>query len=330
MTSEVSQRARAFVAERLPEARGLGQALAELIDEPDEFAAVARAGFERLADDEYAAEQERVAPGSGLVFGVRWPLIQAVAAQLRGPLEEGTSSSALWLAQRLATEPERELRLFGLEPLKRALPDDPERSWQLLRRLARSAGDWITVDTLAELYSLGILYEPMRWAEIEQLAYSDSRWERRLVGSTIARMPFHLPRHRRSELRRLDALTLIKSLLGDSDEQVQKALAWALREWAQVDPAGVGDLLRAETAAAEATDDGHRAWVLRDALSALPALAPELRERLAGIRRHAGSPSTSAAAQAAAAFMRAGELNGASDLAASMQGDRQRAAERAR
>ena len=53
------------------------------------------------------------------------------------------------------------------------------------------------------------------------------------------------------------------------------------------------------------TADGHRAWVIRDTLSKLdPATADELRDRLAGIRKHAGAPSTSAAADTIAQFGR--------------------------
>jgi 3-methyladenine DNA glycosylase AlkD len=328
LTSEVSRRARELVTERLPEARGLGQALAELIDDPEAFVAVLREGFERLADEAYAAEQERVAPGSGLVFGVRWPLIDAVAGQLRQPLKEGSSASALWLAQRLAGADEREVRLFSHVPLKRALPHDPERSWQLMRRLGGLAHDWISVDTLADLFAAGILLEQFRWAELEQLVYSQSRWERRLVGSTIARLPFQLPGHRRTELRRLPALALISSMLGDADEQVQKSLSWSLREWARVDPDAVAELLRAEAATAGATGDGHRAWVLRDALPALPHLAAELRPGLAAIRRRADAPSTSVAASVSAAFTGAGELREMSEQALAMQGERQHLAGR--
>ena len=72
-----------------------------------------------------------MAPGSGAVIGTRWPLIHAVERALRRPLEESSSSSALWLAQRLAASPFREVRLFSLPCLERSLRDDPERSWQL-------------------------------------------------------------------------------------------------------------------------------------------------------------------------------------------------------
>ena len=324
MTSEVSLRARALVAERLPQARGLGQALADLIDEPDAFVDVLREGFTQLADDAYAHEQERVAPGSGAVFGVRWPLVAAVDRQLRPALREVSSSSAVSLAERLATEDERELRLFSHVPLRRSLPADPERSWQLMRRLARVASDWISVDSLAELYAEGVLQERFRWAELEQLVYSASVWERRLVGATIARLPFAVPRHRRRELGQLPALELLGTLIGDAEPDVQKSLSWALRSWREVDPAAVAAFIEAEAVRAGRADDGHRAWVLRDALSA-PAtdrrFAAGIRAQLEGVRRKPNSPSTSTAAEVVAGFRGIDKLT---HPAVELQGERQR------
>jgi 3-methyladenine DNA glycosylase AlkD len=323
LPSQVTARANALVAERLPEARGLGLALAELIDDPERFVAVLRDGLLRLSDEDYSAGLAGVAPTSDPVIAVRAPLQAACQRQLRRPLRQGSAASALSLAQRLAVEPEREMRLFSLLPLERALPADAERSWQLLRQLAGKAVDWISVDVLAGVYAAGILAEPFRWAELEQLVYSADRWERRLVGSTIASMPHQLPRARRQELARSPALTLIKSLIGDNEPDVQKALSWALRSWWNVDPFGTRELIRSEAHRAHTNDDGQRAWVLRDALSA-PAIdagfVAEIRAQLAGIRRRPGGAPTSTAAEVAARF--AGNLHGLTDKALAQQGER--------
>ena len=322
MTSEVTQRARALVAERLTDARDLGLVLAELIDDPEAFVAALREGFNRLADAEYAAGQARIAPTADPVIAVRAPLQSAVERQLRGPLRAGSASSALWLAQRLAAEPEREIRLFSLVPLRRALRDDPERSWQLMRRLARVAADWISVDVLAGTYAAGILGEHYRWAELEQLVYSTDRWERRLVGSTVATIPHLLPPHRRGELAGTPALTLVKSLIGDAEPDVAKSLSWALRSWWEVDPLGTRELIRVEALRARSENDGHRAWVLRDALT-LPAIdsgfVVEIRMCLERIRRAPGRRSTSVAAEVASRF---GGLDRLADAAVAQQGER--------
>jgi hypothetical protein len=207
-------------------------------------------------------------------------------------------------------------------PLRRSLPDDPERSWQVMRRLSRASADWVSVDVLAGLYAQGILAENFRWAELEQLVYSADRWERRLVGSTVANVPHGLPRNRRQELARTPGLTLIKSLIGDAEPDVQKALSWALRSWWEVDPFGTREFIRQEAMRAKSENDGHRAWVLRDALT-LPGIdsgfIEEIRDRLDGIRRTPGAPSTSAASQIAAQFKGLQELTA---VAVAQQGSR--------
>jgi 3-methyladenine DNA glycosylase AlkD len=244
-----------------------------------------------------------VAPGIGDVHGVRWPLLAAVERGFRQATRNDRPTTLLFIADRLFRERELEARWFAFGLLERTLPVDTERTWQLLRRGAREAGDWITVDTLAHPYGKGIAAEPFRWAELEQLAFSPSRWERRLIGSTIATMT-HVDRRRgRDPQVVVNALPLLAQLMGDAEPDVQKALSWAYRSLTVIDRDAVVAALRAEADRAAADDDGHRAWVIRDTLTKLdPAVAEELRTRLAGIRKRSGAPSTSAAADTAARF----------------------------
>jgi 3-methyladenine DNA glycosylase AlkD len=173
-----------------------------------------------------------------------------------------------------------------------------------MRRAAADSGEWISVDTLAHPYGAGILREPRRWSELDQLVYSPSRWERRLVGSTIATLPFAkgAPGAREPQVA-ARGLTLIGLLIGDTEPDVQKALSWALRSLTLVDAPAVAAFAEAEAETARATDDGHRAWVVRDCLSKLPTeAAARLRGKLDGIRRRPGAPATSRAAAAVAEF----------------------------
>jgi 3-methyladenine DNA glycosylase AlkD len=160
------------------------------------------------------------------------------------------------------------------------------------------------VDSLAHVAGRGILAEPYRWAELEQLVYSPSRWERRLAGSTIATIPFvDRSAGRTPEVARR-GLAIVRDLVGDAEPDVQKALSWALRSLSLVDAAATIAFLRDEAACAARTDDGHRAWVIRDALEKLPSQpAGELRATVAGIRKRPGAPSTSRAVETAAGFV---------------------------
>jgi 3-methyladenine DNA glycosylase AlkD len=302
-TSEATARAVALVAARREPAERLGQSLAALVNDPDEFAVAIRRGLNDLADPEYLEGQRRIAPGIGAIHGVRWPLLAAVGRGFRQATRHDPATTLLFLVDRLFREPELEHRWFAFGLLERTLVTDPERTWQLLRRAAREAGDWITVDSLAHPYGTGIAREPYRWAELELLVYSPSRWERRLVGSTIATMT-HGGRQagRDPELPRR-SLTLLGDLIGDAEPDVQKALSWAYRSLAQRDAAATTAALETETERAIETADGHRAWVIRDSLSKLDQAAAErLRERLAGIRKRPGAGSTSRASDTSSRF----------------------------
>jgi 3-methyladenine DNA glycosylase AlkD len=301
--SEVTARAVAFVAAHRDQAEVLGSSLADNVHDPEAFARELETGFERLADPEYQQGEQRIAPGLGPVLGVRWPLNAAVARGFRGATKGQSPTTLLYLADRLFRSEPLEVRWFAFGILERLVPAEPERTWQLLRRAARETGDWITVDTLAHPYGRGILLEPYRWAELEQLVFSPNRGERRLVGSTIATMPF-IDRElgRRPEVV-THGLELVGQLIGDDEPDVQKALSWALRSLVLIDPDGVAAFAREETETARATGDGHRAWVIRDTLPKLDAAtAADLRARLDGIRRRPGAPSSSRAAATAAQF----------------------------
>ena len=301
--SPITARATALVADRRPAAEEIGRSVAGVVSDPTAFADLLRAGLGSLADPEYLAGQRRIAPGIGTLHGVRWPLIEAIRRGFREATRNERTSGWLEVADRLLREPELEARWFAFGLLERLVDDDTERAWQLIRRASRDAGDWITVDSLAHPVGKGILHEPYRWAELEQLVFSPSRWERRLVGSTIATMPFVDRRRGRAPEVATHGLGLIGDLIGDSEPEVQKALSWALRSMAGVDVAATTHFLDAEATTSAATADGHRAWVIRDALVKLdPADADRIRGRLDGIRRRPGAPSTSRAADIAGRF----------------------------
>jgi len=297
------EHAAAVLTRHQARATELGTALADVVHDPDAFAANLASAFREVADPEYRDGQQWVAPGIGPTHGVRTPL-QVAIRRAFDRASRGTSTSELLLiADRLLREPEREARWFAIATLQRTLGNEPERTWQLLRRAAEEADDWITVDNLAHPYGKGILAEPYRWAELEQLTVSPSRWERRLVGSTIATMPFVNRSAGRAPEVAEHALPLLAVLMGDAEPDVQKALAWAYRSMTVVDMAATIAALDRQSGLAQAGADGNRAWVVRDALPKLPpGDAARIRARLEGIRRRAGAPATSEASELATRF----------------------------
>jgi 3-methyladenine DNA glycosylase AlkD len=301
--SPVTERAVAFVAEHKPAAEELGRSLAELTGDPEAFANALRHGLDALADPEYLEGQRRIAPGIGAVVGVRWPLIEAVKRGFRESTKGERTSTWLFVADRLLREETLEPQWFAFGLLERTIAEEAERTWQLVRRAAREADSWITVDALAHVVGKGVLNEQYRWAELDQLVYSPSRWERRLVGSTVATTPFLDHRRGREAIVAEHGLSLIGQLIGDDEPDVQKSLSWALRSLVLVDRDAVTAFCEREAEQAASTQDGHRAWVIRDALPKLDeARSAAIRTQLGGIRRRPGAPATSTAAEAAARF----------------------------
>ncbi len=224
-----------------------------------------------LADPEYREGAAVIVPGIGPFLGVRQPLLTAVGRGLRSALRRDRAATVLDVAGVLHRDELAELRWLGIDLLERTIAEEPELTWQLVRATSRRATEWVTIDRLARPVGLGILAEPYRWAELEQLVYSPSRWERRLIGSTVATLP-HLDRggaHGAEIVRH--GLALTADLIGDASPDVQKALSWALRTLAERDLPATAAFLRAEAATARATDDGARAWVIRDTFAKLPA-----------------------------------------------------------
>lgn len=295
--------ARAFVTDHRALAVTLGRGLADHVQDPAELASAVHDALGQLADPVYRAGQQFVAPGIGLTHGVRNPLLRSLGRAFRAATRTDSSTSLLLAADRLLREPELEARLFAFGILEVTLQRETERTWQLIRGAGRAAGDWITVDTLAHVVAAGVLAEPFRWAELEQLVYAPSRWERRLVGSTIATIPFVDPVAGRQVDVATRGLAILGLLIGDAEPDVQKALSWAYRSMTAVDQPAASAALSLEAERAAQAGDGHRAWVIRDALAKLdPADANSIRATLEGLRRRRGATSTSEAAATAARF----------------------------
>jgi len=299
-----TERARALVAARKDLALALGRRAGDFVNEPANLVAMVRAGLEELADPEYLAGQRTIAPGIGPQLGVRQPLLTAVSRGLRAATRRDRATSVLDVATALLREPLAELHWLAIDLLDRTITREPEQSWQLVRAEARRATEWITIDRLAHVAGRGILAETYRWAELEQLVYSPSRWERRLAGSTVATVPVVDRTAGRTPDIARRGLAIVADLVGDAEPDVQKALSWALRSMAAIDLPATAALLRAEARTARDTADGHRAWVVRDTCEKLPPeLATELRATVAGVRKRPGAPSTSRASATAADFL---------------------------
>ena len=197
--------------------------------DPDAFADALAAGFRRARRPEYLAGPARSRRGSGRPMasaGRSWPRSRA-GSETATRRERATGCSTSPTA--CSAEPELEPHWFAFGILERTLPADPERDLAAAPpRRARGGRLDHGRHPRPSRSARGILREPYRWAELEQLVFSPSRWERRLVGSTIATIPFVDRRRGRAPEIAEHGLALLAELIGDAEPDVQKALSWAL------------------------------------------------------------------------------------------------------
>ena len=85
-----------------------------------------KTGLAVLEDPAYTAMVERVSPDVPAELVVRAPLVDAIERPVTGSLREGSSISALHLADRLIGAEHRSVRLFALPALDRALREKEE------------------------------------------------------------------------------------------------------------------------------------------------------------------------------------------------------------
>ena len=306
--SAVTVASNRFVAEHLAAATALGDSLADLVFDTDAFVAAIGDGFKTIADPLAVDGIRSVTPGLGPVLGVRLPLMDAAQKAFKRSTRKTPTSLLVDAMDHLLRQETREIRWFGMWNLARLLPTDPERTWQLLRRAAREADEWISVDTLAHPYGEGILRDAHRWSELEQLVYSPSRWERRLVGSTIATIP-HVHGAAGGRDRPVDrarpgssvnsSATTSRTSRRPCRGHCARSPTWTLpRRPASSKP-------RREQLDSPATGIGPGSSGTPS--PSCPAeTATRLKADLDGIRRRPGAPATSRAAAAVAQFVAAG------------------------
>ena len=188
--SDATRAASAFVAAHLRDATRLGDRLADLVTDPVAFQAELATGLAALVRPALrgcpGTRRARLRGRAGRPLAAA-PRDRAGSSDRRSGRRPRAwcSTSPTGLARTSRT---REERLMALPCLRACLPDEPERSWQLMRRMGHAATDWITVDSLAEVFAQGVLAEriPLGGAGAAGLLanapWSDGWWVRRSPG----------------------------------------------------------------------------------------------------------------------------------------------------
>ena len=204
---------------------------------PAAVAAEARARLRAMADHEKALQVQKYFRETVRSFGVSSPQVQELARELHGATRKGWSvGDAVSLCDRLFPQPELEAKSVAALVLLRYQKDFPLALFQKTHGWLKAnyLDNWASVDTFCP-QALGILLlrYPQLLAAIEKWAVHPNRWVRR--ASIVA----FLKLVKKEEY--LDpAYRMAARHFASSDDLVQKAAGWLLRE------AGKRDMPRLE------------------------------------------------------------------------------------
>jgi len=171
-------------------------------------------------------------------IGIPVPILKSIAEEI-SKAARNQVDAYLPLIQILWNEYGREGRVVATIPLGAMELTYPEKIVPLLRELCRTCLTWEDVDRLAmDALEPIVRKKPEEWLSvIESWLGDENKWVRRAGVIVIGRLPLKRPDYARQ------CLGLIERLLYDEDEDVKKAVSFAIRLVARGEIGPVHELL---------------------------------------------------------------------------------------
>lgn len=200
--------------------------------DPTDVVARLRSAFEPAADAERAAAMAAYMRDQFAFFGIPTPLRRRLAKEALAGLGRPTEDELAATAIALWGEPERELQYVGCDLLRRHVGVVRPGFIDVAHALVTTKAWWDTVDDLAA-HTVGPLVQrhPSLVAVMDEWVASSDLWTAR---TAIL--------HQLSYGPDADADRLFRACrrrAADTDFFLRKAIGWALRQHAKVDPAAV-------------------------------------------------------------------------------------------
>jgi 3-methyladenine DNA glycosylase AlkD len=209
---------------------------------PKKMAAVWIERLRERSDPVRAAGAQRYFKDTIVCFGLTAPQIRELAGQAYAMIKgQWSVGEAVEFCGLMLANPHFEVKAAGILVLERFRKDYPKSLFRTIHAwlAADRCDNWATVDTLCPT-SVGALLEryPDLVSSIKTWAGSPNRWVRRASLVSFIKLA------RKAEF--LDAIYEIsKSLFPGTDDLVQKANGWLLREAGKADPARLERFLMA-------------------------------------------------------------------------------------
>ncbi len=205
-------------------------------------------------------------------IGIPVPLLKSIAEEI-SKVAHNHVDDYLPLIKILWNEYGREGRVVALVPVGAMELTCPEKIVPLLREMCRTCLTWEDVDRLAmDALEPIVRKKPEEWlSAMEPWLEDGNKWVRRAGVIVIGRLPLKRPEYNRQ------CLELVERLLYDQDEDVQKAVSFAIRLVARAETGPVHELL----AQYIPPENPAATWVLCDVIRSMAkTLLPEFADLL--------------------------------------------------
>lgn len=191
-----------------------------------------RAAFEPAADPDRAVAMAAYMRDQFAFFGIPTPLRRRLMKEALAGLAPPTERELARIAVALWDEPERELQYAGCDLLRRHIGVAGPGFLAVAGTLLRTKPWWDTVDDLAA-HTVGPLVRrhPELVAVMDEWVTSEHLWTARTA------ILHQLPYGADADAERLFRYCRLRA--ADTDFFIRKAIGWALRQHAKVDPVAV-------------------------------------------------------------------------------------------
>jgi len=193
-------------------------------------------------------------------IGIPVPILRSIAEEISRAARDQVDGY-LPLVQLLWNEYGREGRVVALFPMGAMELTCPEKVVPLLREMCRTCLTWEDVDRLAmDALEPIVRKKPGEWLSVTESWLDDeNKWVRRAGVIVIGRLPLKRPDYARQ------CLGLIERLLYDEDEDVKKAVSFAIRLVARGEIGPVHELLTTHIP----PENPEATWVLCDVIRSM-------------------------------------------------------------
>jgi len=193
-------------------------------------------------------------------IGIPIPILKTIGDEI-AKLARQDVDGFMPLARLLWDEYGREGRVVALIVLGAMELIEPQRLVPLLKVLCKQCASWEDADRLAmDAVEPIVRKYPDTWlSEMETWSKDENKWIRRASITIIGRLPMKHPAYTSH------CLALTERLISDTDVDVRRAVSFAIRTCARVDPPLVCAFLKKQVAAA----DSAAVWVLCDVIKSM-------------------------------------------------------------